>query len=112
MRRAPRAGRFGNEFGVIANAEGLSTVGDQLAKVAVALPVYHRTGSAALSGLSFGLTFLPPLITGPTLINLSRHGFRSSGHAGWCGFRRPSRSDRCSTGPSTGEQGARLYCTR
>ena len=67
-----RAGRgFGAEFRSIAGAEVLSTVGDQLAKVAVALLVYHRTGSAALSGLSFGLTFLPPMITGPTLSGLS-----------------------------------------
>jgi len=67
MRRAPKGGRFGTEFSVIATAEGLSTVGDQLAKVAIALLVYHRTGSAALSGLAYGLTFLPPLLTGPTL---------------------------------------------
>jgi MFS family permease len=48
-------------------AEGLSVLGDQLAKVAVALLVYQRTGSAALSGLAYGLTFLPPLLSAPLL---------------------------------------------
>lgn len=45
-------------------AELASVLGDQLAKVVIALLVYERTGSAAASGIAYGLTFLPPLLTG------------------------------------------------
>lgn len=61
----------GGEFQALWCAEGLSVLGDQLAKVAVALVVYQRTGSAALSGLAYGLTFLPPLLSAPLLSGLA-----------------------------------------
>ncbi|GLZ28202.1 MFS transporter [Lentzea sp. NBRC 105346] len=43
-------------------AEAQSTAGDQLARVAVLLLVYERTGSAAWSGLMLALTYLPDLL--------------------------------------------------
>lgn len=61
----------GGEFTAIWGSEALSVIGDQLAKVALALLVFHDTGSAAWSGLAYGLTFLPPLITGPLLVGVA-----------------------------------------
>jgi hypothetical protein len=52
-------------------AEGCSVTGDQLAKVALAVLVYARTGSAAWTGLAYALTFFPPLLTGPALSPLA-----------------------------------------
>jgi hypothetical protein len=59
------------EFTALWSAEALSVLGDQLAKVAMALLVFERTGSAVWSGLAYGLTFLTPLITGPALSGLA-----------------------------------------
>lgn len=71
MRQARRARPPGGEFRFLWLAEGLSVLGDQLAKVAVALLVFSITGSAALSGLSYGVTFLPALVAGPLLSGLA-----------------------------------------
>ena len=51
--------------------EGASVLGDQLAKVAVAVLVFSRTNSAALAALAFALTLLPDLIAGPLLSPLA-----------------------------------------
>ncbi|SNY69791.1 MFS transporter [Paractinoplanes atraurantiacus] len=47
------------EFRAVALTEVLSVLGDQLSRVALALLVFGRTGSAALSGLTYALTYLP-----------------------------------------------------
>lgn len=48
----------------MAGAEALSIIGDQLSRVALALLVFGRTGSATLSGLTYALTFLPTVVGG------------------------------------------------
>ncbi|MBE1580539.1 MFS transporter [Amycolatopsis roodepoortensis] len=63
----PRRG----EFPALWVSEAASVVGDQLAKVAVALLVYDRTGSAGWSGAAYAATFLAPLIAGPLLAGLA-----------------------------------------
>lgn len=56
------------EFRALWLARALSLMGDQLARVAIAVLVYERTDSAALTALAYALTFLPylagPLIAG------------------------------------------------
>lgn len=51
--------------------ESASVLGDQLAKVAVAVLVYGRTHSAALAAVTYALTLLPDLIAGPLLSPLA-----------------------------------------
>ncbi|GAA3670513.1 hypothetical protein GCM10022224_038410 [Nonomuraea antimicrobica] len=55
------------EFRALWLAELFSQVGDQVARVAIAVLVYDRTGSAALTGLAYALTYLPSLVGGLTL---------------------------------------------
>ncbi|MGH3501150.1 MAG: MFS transporter [Nocardioidaceae bacterium] len=59
------------EFRGLWSAQFLSVVGDQLARVALAILVYNRTGSALLTALTYALTFLPHLIGGPLLAGLA-----------------------------------------
>ena len=47
--------------------EALSQAGDQLARVALAVLVYQRTASPALTALSYALTFVPTLVGGTLL---------------------------------------------
>ncbi len=54
------------EFRAIWTTRGLSLLGDQLARVALAVLVFQRTGSAALTGAAYAATFLPYLV-GPSL---------------------------------------------
>ena len=49
----------------------LSYAGDQFAQVAIAVLVYHRTGSALLTALAYALTYLPPIAGGPLLSGLA-----------------------------------------
>jgi MFS family permease len=63
---APHARRL-SEFGWLLVGEGASVLGDQLAKVALAVLVFGRTGSAALAAVTYALTLLPDLIAGPLL---------------------------------------------
>jgi len=49
----------------------LSRVGDQLARVALALLTFNRTGSAVLTTLVYSLTFVPALLGGPLLGGLA-----------------------------------------
>lgn len=58
------------EFRAMWTAELLSTLGDQVTRVALAVLVFNRTGSAALTGLTYALTFLP-LLAGPLLAGLA-----------------------------------------
>jgi MFS family permease len=60
-----------SEFGWLVVGESASVLGDQLAKVAVAVLVYGRTHSAALAAVTFALTLLPDLIAGPLLSPLA-----------------------------------------
>ncbi|WP_092529198.1 MFS transporter [Amycolatopsis arida] len=55
------------EFRALWLAELLSVLGDQLARVALAVLVFQRTDSAALTGLTYALTFVPSLIGGVLL---------------------------------------------
>jgi predicted MFS family arabinose efflux permease len=52
-------------------AEAISIAGDQLAKVALALAVYGRTGSALWSAVVYALSFLPALAGGLGLSQLA-----------------------------------------
>jgi MFS family permease len=52
------------EFRSMWLAELLSVCGDQLARVALSVLVYDRTGSALLTGLTYALTFAPSLLGG------------------------------------------------
>lgn len=49
----------------------VSTAGDQLARVALTVLVYERTGSALLSGVTYASTFLPALVGAPLLGGLA-----------------------------------------
>ena len=49
------------EFRVLWSAELFSIAGDQLARVALAVLVYGRTGSAVWAAVGYALTFLPAL---------------------------------------------------
>jgi MFS family permease len=59
------------EFRALWLAEAVSTAGDQLAKVVLALVVYHRTGSALWSAVVYALSFLPALAGGLGLAHLA-----------------------------------------
>jgi predicted MFS family arabinose efflux permease len=49
----------------------LSILGDQVARVALTVLVFDRTSSAALTALTYALTFLPDLVAGPLLSGLA-----------------------------------------
>lgn len=55
------------EFRYLWLADLASTVGDQLARVALAVLVYGRTGSAVWAAVTYALTFLPALLGGVLL---------------------------------------------
>ncbi|MEU6716734.1 MFS transporter [Nonomuraea sp. NPDC046802] len=59
------------EYRAIWSATVLSDVGDQLARVAVAVIAYERTSSAAITAVTYALTFVPALIGGPLLGGLA-----------------------------------------
>jgi predicted MFS family arabinose efflux permease len=59
------------EFRVVWAAELISVVGDQLARVALAVLVYGRTGSAVWAAVTYALTFLPALVGGMLLAGLA-----------------------------------------
>lgn len=52
------------EFRALAATEVLSVIGDQLSRVALALLVFTRSGSAELSGLTYALTYVPTVAGG------------------------------------------------
>jgi MFS family permease len=59
------------EFRVLLLAQSQSRVGDQLARVALAVLVFSQTSSATLTALVYALTYLPPLLTAPLLSGLA-----------------------------------------
>lgn len=59
------------EFRALWAAEALSQAGDQLARVALSVLVYERTSSVGLTGLTYGLTYLPTVIGGALLAGLA-----------------------------------------
>ncbi|QWF80996.1 MFS transporter [Amycolatopsis sp. CA-230715] len=59
------------EFRALWLVEALSVFGDQLARVALALLVFGRTGSASLSALTYALTFAPEVASGFLLSGLA-----------------------------------------
>ncbi|NUT96562.1 MAG: MFS transporter [Saccharothrix sp.] len=59
------------EFRVLWCAAALSTVGDQLARVALSVLVFQRTGSAAWTALTYASTMLPALVSGVLLSGLA-----------------------------------------
>jgi MFS family permease len=71
-----RTARFGEtfavrEFVVLWVAISQSGVGDQLAKIALSILVYDRTGSLFLTAMTYGVTYLPYLLAGPLLSPLA-----------------------------------------
>ncbi|WP_028847391.1 MULTISPECIES: MFS transporter [Thermocrispum] len=66
------------EFRAMWLAEVLSVAGDQIARVALSVLVFDRTDSAALTALTYALTFLPALVGGVMLSGLGdRHPRRT-----------------------------------
>ncbi|MGB3441424.1 MAG: MFS transporter [Actinophytocola sp.] len=59
------------EFRYLWGAELASVAGDQLARVALAVLVYARTSSAALTALTYALTFVPAILGGLLLSGLA-----------------------------------------
>ncbi len=59
------------EFRPLFGTYTLSTVGDELARVALTVLVYQRTGSPLLSALTFALSFLPWVVGGPVLATIA-----------------------------------------
>ncbi len=54
-------------FAVLYAAETQSIVGDQLARVALSVLVFQRTGSAAATALTYAATYLPAIVGGVVL---------------------------------------------
>ena len=59
------------EFQGVVVSSGLSVLGDQLARIAVALLVYERTGSALASSATWACSYLSWLVGGPVLSALA-----------------------------------------
>ena len=60
-----------SEFRALWSAQILSVVGDQLARVALTLLVFQRTGSALLSAITFAVSIVPAFAGGLTLSGLA-----------------------------------------
>jgi MFS family permease len=59
------------EFRPLFGTYTLSTIGDELARVALTVLVYQRTDSPLLSALTFALSFLPWAVGGPLLATIA-----------------------------------------
>jgi MFS family permease len=59
------------EFRPLFGSYLLSTIGDELARVALTVLVYQRTESALLSAVTFAISYLPWLVGGPVLAALA-----------------------------------------
>lgn len=59
------------EFAALLIGQGLSTVGDQLARIAIAILVFGRTGSALAASATYAVSFLTYLLGGPVLSAVS-----------------------------------------
>jgi predicted MFS family arabinose efflux permease len=83
----PPRSRYGEilsigEFSILLVAQTQSRLGDQLARVALALLVFGRTHSAVLTTLVYALTFLPPLLSAPALSGIADRYSRRAVMAG------------------------------
>jgi hypothetical protein len=70
------------EFRALWLADVQSQLGDQLARVALSVLVFARTGSAVITALTYALTFLPALLGTPLGVladSLPRRGFLVAG---------------------------------
>ncbi|MDQ1684954.1 MAG: hypothetical protein QOC82_1691 [Frankiaceae bacterium] len=61
------------EFRAMYVAQALSVIGDQLARIAVAVLVFNRSHSPLLTAVSFGVSYLPWVIGGPLLSGFADH---------------------------------------
>ncbi|MGZ6827086.1 MAG: MFS transporter [Mycobacteriales bacterium] len=62
------------EFAAVFVSQGLSTLGDQLARIAIAVVVFQRTGSALAASATYAASYLTYLLGGPPLSALAdRH---------------------------------------
>jgi len=59
------------EYRALLSAYTISMAGDQFARVALSVLIFERTGSAALTALTYALTFLPDLVGGPLLSGIA-----------------------------------------
>ncbi|WP_243859343.1 MFS transporter [Amycolatopsis arida] len=59
------------EFRALFVAQWVTVVGDQLARVALSVLVFGRTGSPGWAAVVYALTFLPDLVGGPVLSGLA-----------------------------------------
>jgi MFS family permease len=59
------------EFRPLFGSYLLSTIGDELARVALTVLVYQRTDSALLAAVTFAISYLPWLVGGPVLAALA-----------------------------------------
>jgi len=59
------------QFRALWVAQLLSVLGDQVARVALAVLVFTETASAGLTALTYALTFLPDLVAGPLLSGIA-----------------------------------------
>ncbi len=59
------------QFRALFLAQLLSVLGDQVARVALAVLVFAETSSPALTALTYALTFLPDLVAGPLLSGIA-----------------------------------------
>ncbi len=60
-----------SEFRALWTAQVLSVIGDQLARVALTLLVFQRTGSALLAAITFAVSIVPAFVGGLTLSGLA-----------------------------------------
>ncbi|MEP6697022.1 MAG: MFS transporter [Pseudonocardiales bacterium] len=60
-----------SEFRALWAAQMLSIVGDHLARIALSVLVFHRTGSPLLTAAIYALSFLPWVLGGPLLAGLA-----------------------------------------
>ncbi len=83
----PRPGYAGvlrdRSFQALSLANFVSLAGDQIARVALSVLVYDRTSSAALTGLTYALSYLPSVVGGPLLAGLADRRPRRSVMV-WC----------------------------
>jgi MFS family permease len=59
------------EFAAVFAAQNLSLLGDQLARIALAILVYDRTGSALQASATYGVSYIAYLVGGPLLSGLA-----------------------------------------
>lgn len=83
----PPRSRYGEilaigEFRILLVAQTQSRLGDQLARVALALLVFGRTHSALLTTLVYAVTYIPPLLAAPALSGIADRYSRRAVMAG------------------------------